>query len=584
MQAYFQNFLRIAKAGTYHELDGLPIPTPEFFNWTTEILEGLHVATHPDKPALVLADDAGHQEVTYAELAARANRLLNYWRAAGVRPYEAVLLMVPVCSELWDTYVAGIKGGQVLIPTASILTVNDLEYRFGRLLPAIVIADLENAAKIDAAEQALGQPIRLKMLVGAPSVQRPGWVGFEGTAGLLAQAEAAPTRADDPLFLFFTSGTTGLPKVVTHTHFSYPVGHLSTAAWIGLRPDDRHCNISQSGWAKFAWSSFFAPLSVGATLVVYQGGGRFAGGPLLAALARERVSTFCAPPTVLRLLILEDLAAYSFSFRQCVSAGEPLNPEVIEAWQRGTGILIRDGYGQTESTIMVYNLPGAAVRLGSMGHPSFLYDVVVADDEGRALPDLAEGHIAVRTDTGRPNGLFTGYFGEPERAASVFRHGLYYTGDKAYRDADGYLWFVGRDDDVIKSSDYRIGPFEVESVLIEHPAVVEAAVVGSPHAIKGHEIKAFVILKPGTAPTPALAQELFAFSREHLAPYKMPRLLEFVPELPKTISGKIRRVELRAREAQQRRGTAGVGEFFYEKSVNEKPASTESKADESVGS
>lgn len=566
MQAYFQAFQRIAAAGAYHELATLPLPQPEFFNWTADIFEDLHVATHPGKPALVLADDAGHQQLTYAELAARANRLLGYWRQQGVGPQAAVLLMVPTCAELWDTYLAGIKGGQVLIPAASILSVRDLEYRFGRLLPAVVIADDENAAKIDAAERALGQRIGLKMLVGGPAASRPGWVGFGATAALPAQAAAAPTRPDDPLFLFFTSGTTGLPKVVTHTHFSYPVGHLSTAAWLGIRPTDRHCNIAQPGWAKFAWSSFFAPLSVGATLVVYQGGGRFAAPPLLAALARERVSTFCAPPTVLRLLILENLAAYKFSFRECVSAGEPLNPEVIQAWQRGTGIGLRDGYGQTESTALIYNLPGSAVRLGSMGRPSFLYDIEIADDDGIVQPDLAEGHITVRTDTGRPNGIFKEYFGEPERRASVFRHGRYYTGDKAYRDADGYLWFVGRDDDVIKSSDYRVGPFEVESALLEHPAVVEAAVVGVPHPIKGHEIKAFIILTPGTAPTPALAQELFAFSREHLAPYKMPRILEFVAELPKTISGKIRRVELRAREAQQRLGAAGEWEFFYEKS------------------
>jgi acetyl-CoA synthetase len=565
MQAYFRRFQEIAEIGAYHLLDNLPVPKPEHFNWTVEILEGLHVARHPGKTALVLADDEQSQEISYAELANRANRLLNFWRAAGVQPQEAILLMVPVCAELWDTYVAGIKGGQILIPTASIMTVRDLEYRFSRLLPAVVIADMENAAKIDAAEQAIGQPIRLKMLVGDATAQRSGWVTFAGTAAQPAQAPAAPTRADDPLFLFFTSGTTGLPKVVTHTHFSYPVGHLSTAAWIGLRPADRHCNIAQSGWAKFAWSSFFAPLSVGATLVVYQGGGRFAAPPLLAALAKNQVSTFCAPPTVLRLLIQEDLTAYNFAFRQCVSAGEPLNPEVIEAWQRGTGLIIRDGYGQSESTAMIYNLPGSAVRFGSMGRPSFMYDIVVADDEGHILPDLAEGHIAVRTDTGRPNGLFVGYFGEPERAASVFRHSLYYTGDKAYRDADGYLWFVGRDDDVIKSSDYRIGPFEVESVLVEHPAVVEAAVVGSPHPIKGHEVKAFVILVPGTAPTAALARELFVFSREHLAPYKMPRILEFVLELPKTISGKIRRVELRAQAAQQRLSEAGEAEFFYEK-------------------
>jgi len=565
MQTYFRQFQQIAESRAYHVLENLRVPKPEFFNWTHEIFEGLHVAEQPDKTAIVLAGEGHEQEITYAELAHRANRLLNYWRAAGVAEGDAVLLMVPVCAELWDTYVAGIKGGQVIVPTATIMTVKDLEYRFGRLLPAVVIADAENAEKIDEAEQAIGQRIALKMLVDASAeTSRPGWVSFADTAPYSAHAPAANTRADDPLFLFFTSGTTGQPKVVTHTHFSYPVGHLSTAAWIGLHAGDTHCNISQAGWAKFAWSSFFAPLNVGATLLVHQQAGRFLAPPMLRALEKYAVSTFCAPPTVLRLLILEDLTRYRFSFRECVSAGEPLNPEVIEAWQRGTGRLIRDGYGQTESTAMVYNLPNAEVRLGSMGRPSFMYDMVIADDEGNILPDLAEGHIAVRTDTGRPNGIFKEYFGEPERRASVFRHGLYYTGDKAYRDAEGYLWFVGRDDDVIKSSDYRVGPFEVESVLVEHPAVVEAAVVGSPHPIKGHEIKAFVILHPQHAASAELAHELFGFSRHHLAPYKMPRILEFVTELPKTISGKIRRVELRAREEQQRRsGDQGEQEYFY---------------------
>ena len=560
MQAYFRHFQRLALAGTYHELAERPVPKPEFFNWTADIVEGLHLAERPQQPALVLATDTGSRTLSYAELTGQANQLLQFWRQQGVAQHHAVFLMVPVCAELWLAYLAGIKGGQVLVPAASILTAKDLEYRFATLLPAVVVADAENAAKIDAAEQALDQRIGLKMLVGDPTAARPGWVGFGGLAGLPTIAEAAPTRADDPLFLFFTSGTTGLPKVVTHTHFSYPVGHLSTAAWIGLRPADRHCNVAQPGWAKFAWSSFFAPLSVGATVVAYQGSGRFVGSQLLAALARECVSTFCAPPTVLRLLILEDLAATPLpALRECVSAGEPLNPEVIAAWQRGTGHLLRDGYGQTESTAMIYNLPGAPVRLGSMGRPSFLYDIAIADDEGHIQPDLAEGHIVVRTDTGRPNGLFADYYGEPERRASVFRHGLYYTGDKAYRDPDGYLWFVGRDDDVIKSSDYRIGPFEVESVLLEHPAVVEAAVVGVPHAIKGHEIKAFVLLAAGTAPTPALAQELLAYGRAHLAPYKAPRHLEFVDELPKTISGKIRRVELRARPG------GSPAEFHYER-------------------
>jgi len=565
MREYFQYFQRLARVGAYAGLGQQPVPKPEFFNWTAEIFEGLHVATRPGKAALVLVGDGvgtPAQSFSYGELSGRANRLLNYWRAEGVGPGQAVLLMMPVVAELWITYLAGIKGGLVLVPVATILSVPDLVYRFGHLLPAVVVADAENAEKIDRAEQMLGQRIGLKMLVGP--TERLGWVGFAATDYQPAEAAAAATRADDPLFFFFTSGTTGQPKVVVHTHFSYPVGHLSTAAWIGLRPDDVHCNVSQAGWAKFAWSSFFAPLSVGATLLVHRPAGKFVAAALLRVLAQQGVTTFCAPPTVLRLLVLEDLAQYVFHFRECVSAGEPLNPEVIDAWQRGTGVLLRDGYGQTESTAMVYNLPGDAVRLGSMGRPSFMYDVVVANDEGAELPALAEGHIAVRLHPDRPNGIFKEYFGEPERAATVFRHGLYYTGDKAYCDADGYVWFVGRDDDVIKSSDYRVGPFEVESVLVEHPAVLEAAVVGSPHAIKGHVIKAFLLLRPGVVASPVLAAELFAFCRERLAPYKTPRLLEFVPELPKTISGKIRRVELRAQEAQHRlSGPPRAEEYFY---------------------
>jgi acetyl-CoA synthetase len=351
---------------------------------------------------------------------------------------------------------------------------------------------------------------------------------------------------------------------VAHTHCSYPLGHLSTAAWIGLRPDDKHYNISQPGWAKFAWSCFFAPLNAGATVFVYRQDGRFGAAHQLRVISEHGITTLCAPPTALRLLIQEDLKSFSFpKLRECVSAGEPLNPEVIETWKAGTGFTIRDGYGQTESTCMVYNLPGSAIRFGSMGKPSFLYDIIIAAEDGTEQPLHEEGQIAVRMHPGRFNGIFKEYISDPEKAKEVFRHGLYYTGDKAYKDEEGYIWFVGRDDDVIKSSDYRIGPFEVESVLLEVPEVLESAVVGSPHPVKGFEVKAFVVLKAEVMPDEALAHHIFNYCRQHIAAYKMPRIIEFITELPKTISGKIRRVELRALQAQRKASGEMVAQEYY---------------------
>jgi acetyl-CoA synthetase len=396
--------------------------------------------------------------------------------------------------------------------------------------------------------------------------KRAGWESFQAIDSQAITSEVAKTKADDNLFLFFTSGTTGMPKVVAHTHLSYPFGHLSTAAWIGLKNQDIHFNISQPGWAKFAWSSFFAPFNV--TLFTFKQAGKFTAIPHLQALEKYQITTFCAPPTVLRLLILEDLEAYKFALRECVSAGEPLNPEVINAWAKGTGLIIRDGYGQTESTALVYNLPHSKVKYGSMGQASFLYDIKIVDENGQEQPDLEEGHIAVQMTDNQVTGIFKEYFGEPERRKEVVKQGLYYTGDKAYRDEDGYIWFVGRDDDVIKASDYRVGPFEVESILIDFPEVVESAVVGSPHPIKGFEVKAFIILHTDTLPSDALAREIFLFCRKNLSPYKAPRIIEFVSELPKTISGKIRRVELRALEAQRKMEKIAVQyEYHYHELV-----------------
>jgi len=412
-------------------------------------------------------------------------------------------------------------------------------------MPKVIIADGENAAKMEQALLEYGVLPGIKLLLDE---KREGWASMDAIEKEEKEAAAADTHRDDDLFWFFTSGTTGMPKVVAHTHASYPLGHLSTAAWIGLKPGDRHYNISQPGWAKFAWSCVFAPLNVGATVFVYKPKGRFVASDQLRIIQDYQVTTLCAPPTALRLLIQKPLRDYQYSLRECVSAGEPLNAEVIRIWEEGTGIKLRDGYGQTESTCMICNLPGSKIKFGSMGKPAFLYDTVIVDAEGSELPLYETGQIAVRMHPDRFSGLFKSYVEDTERERDVFRHGLYYTGDKAYKDEEGYYWFVGRDDDVIKSSDYRIGPFEIESVLLEIEEVLESAVVGSPNPVKGQEIKAFVVLTPGVQVDHELANKIFAYCKAHLAPYKMPRLLEFVAELPKTISGKIRRVELRAEE------------------------------------
>ncbi len=536
---------------------------PEFFNWAADVFEPLYVERRGADTALLYLDDSDRpRRFSFAELAARGNQLLNLLRARGLRKGDTLFVMLPVVPEVWFSYYAAIKGGFVLVPAATILTEKDLAYRFSQLQPAAILADLVSAEKIDAAERTLSKGAHVKILAGG---ERPGWLPTTALSSLPERADAEPTRSSDTLLVFFTSGTTGLPKMVVHTHASYPIGHLSTAAWIGVRSGDLHYNISQPGWAKFAWSSFFAPLTVGATVFAYGYAGRFVAAKHLEEMQDYHVTTFCSAPTVWRMFVLEDLSKYRFSLREVVSAGEPLNPEVIVAWRMATGLTIRDGYGQTESTLMVGNLPGDEVKLGSMGRPSFLYDVLLVDERGQEVPANEEGDIAVRLEP-RPVGLFSKYVGpDAARFAQVFANNLYRTGDRAYRDGEGRLWFVGRSDDVIKASDYRIGPFEVESALLEHPAVAEAAVVGSPHPIRGNVVKAFVVLRPGHTPSRALADDLFSFTRANLTPYKAPKIIEFVAELPKTISGKIRRIELRSKELEARAAPSRAPEeYFYE--------------------
>ena len=549
------------------------IAVPEEFNWAREIFEGRHLTRSPDRPALIWADDRDHEvRLTYRQFVESGNRLLNLLRRLGLKEQQSLFVMLPVYPEVWLSYFAAIKGGFVLVPAATILAPSDIEYRFRQLHPGAVLADPVSAKKVDWAEMSTGRPIPVKLITGGV---RPGWTSVDASRTESTDARAAATRSSDPLFLFFTSGTTGLPKIVTHTHTSYPIGHLTTSAWVGVKPGDVHSNISQAGWAKFAWSSFFAPWNVGATSFSFHYSGRFDAPRQLQELEDHAVTTFCAPPTVWRMFILEDLSQYRFRFRECVSAGEPLNPEVIDAWRKGTGVTLRDGYGQTESTLMVGNLPGREIKPGSVGWPSFLYDVHVVDEHGGEAKTGKEGNIAVRL-TPHPPGLFAGYLGAaPEVNAKAFHGEWYFTGDRAYRDAEGRFWFVGRADDVIKSSDYRIGPFEVESALTEHPAVAEAAVIGSPDPIRGALVKAFIILKPGQVPSADLARDIFLFCRTRLAHYKIPRILEFSTELPKTISGKIRRTELRSTETEARKKKEHrLQEFFYSEVVKADEART----------
>jgi acetyl-CoA synthetase len=455
--------------------------------------------------------------------------------------------------ELWETLLAAIKLGVVVTPATTLLTTADLQDRVDRGRVRHVVTGAESVSKLEQVSGAFS-----RIAVGDAT---PGWHRYDASRHADAAFSASEvTRAGDPMLLYFTSGTTAKPKLVVHTHQSYPVGHLSTLYWIGLRTADRHWNISSPGWAKHAWSSFFAPWNAEAMVFIFNYA-RFNATTVLDALVRHRITSLCAPPTVWRMLVQQPLSDYPVVLREVVSAGEPLNPEVIGQVQKAWGLTIRDGYGQTETTAQIGNSPGQPVKPGSMGRPLPGYDVVLVDPEGHVSP--TDGEICLRLDE-RPLGLTSGYADDDSKTADVMRDGYYHTGDIASRDSDGYLTFVGRVDDVFKASDYRLSPFELESVLIEHAAVAEAAVVPSPDPLRHAVPKAFVTLAAGFKPSRELAAEILSHCRNRLAPYKRIRRIEFAA-LPKTISGKIRRIELRQIEMDQRAGGGrGPHEFFEE--------------------
>jgi acetyl-CoA synthetase len=525
-------------------------PVVDRFNWALDYFDVM--AEGNASLALWIADHDGNEtRRTFADLSHGSNQAANFLRELGTCRGDHMLLMLGNQTPLWEVLLAAMKLGAVVVPATPLLTTADLRDRLERGHVRHVIAAAEHTAKFDGLT---GSYTRVSV-----GERVAGWHSLEDAGRHLASfMPDGTTSASDPLLLYFTSGTTARSKLVQHSHQSYPIGHLSTMYWLGLQPGDVHWNISSPGWAKHAWSCVFAPWNAGATVFAYNQP-RFAAREALAALVRYGITTLCAPPTVWRMFVQEKLADYPVRLREAISAGEPLNPEVIERVHAAWGLTIRDGYGQTETTAVIANSPGQKLKPGSMGRPMPGYKVELFDDRGNPAE---EGEICLDLSA-RPLGLMQGYIGDRGKVADAEREGYYHTGDFASRDADGYFTCIGRKDDVFKASDYRLSPFELESALIEHPAVAEAAVVPVPDAVRLAVPKAFLVLRAGYEPSSELARELFGFVRERLAPYKRVRRLEF-SELPKTISGKIRRVELRTVEQTRLAGERRPLEFFEE--------------------
>jgi acyl-coenzyme A synthetase/AMP-(fatty) acid ligase len=537
------------------------LEVPERYNYARDVVDAWAVREPGKLALLAVGPDGGDpRRFSFADLARSSDRAARFLAGQGVAKGDRVFVMLPRVPDWYDVVLGCIKLGAVPMPATTLLTPRDIAYRVNSAEASVVVVDAEGTTKVD--QVAADCPsLRTRVYLagggygGIPdqaSDQAGGWVSW---ADGLSEAgdgppEAEPTRSDDPMLLYFTSGTVAYPKMVLHSQASAGIGHQITARfWQDLKATDLHWTVSDFGWAKAAWGKLFGQWALGAAVFLWDVRGKPDFDLMLRLIGEHGVTTFCAPPTVYRALVLLDLAGYDWSrLRHCVSAGEPLNPEVIKVWQAATGLTIYDGYGQTETVNLLANFRCLEVRPGSMGKPTPGFDVVVIDDDARILGPGQEGHVAVRVRPERPVGMFTGYWRDPEATAAAFRGDFYDTGDRAYVDEDGYFWFVGRADDVITSAAYRIGPFEVESALVEHPAVAEAAVVGKPDPLRGQLVKAYVVLAPGHQGSDALVAELQEHCRTVTAPYKYPREIEFTVELPKTISGKIRRVELRERE------------------------------------
>jgi len=538
------------------------LEVPEYFNFATDVIGKW--ASDPDKLAMLWVGPQGEERrITYAHFAEYSSRAANAFATLGIKKGDRVLVMLPRFPEWWESVLGLMKLGAIPIPCTTLLTPKDIQFRSEVAEVEGFITDNEGAPKFDEVRSEC-PTIRYAILVNPSNADVAGreyWTDYHRIV-----KEAAPefsgdkTRSDDPCLVYFTSGTVGYPKMVLHTQASYPIGHTITGKyWLDLHEDDLHWNLSEMGWAKAAWSNLFGPWVMGAAMFMQDARGKFNPIETLEMLHNYPITTLCAPPTAYRMLVLDEPMAYlkahpPKALRHCVGAGEPLNPEVIKIWEEATGMTIRDGYGQTETVLLCANFPPIKVKPGSMGKPSPGFEVSVIDHDSSELPPNKEGDIAVRVKPQRPTWMFKEYWRNPEATNACIRGDWYITGDRAYKDEDGYFWFVGRADDVIISAGYRIGPFEVESALKEHPAVAESAVIASPDEMRGEIVKAYIILAPSYTASPELAHEIQEHVKRVTAPYKYPREIEFVETLPKTISGKIRRVELREMEQQKKLG------------------------------
>lgn len=542
---------------TYDEngmLKTYSLNVPENFNFGFDVV-GEMARLEPDKTAMVWCNARGEEHVfSFKDIERYSNKAANFFKSQGIRKGDMVMLILRRHFEFWFSIVALHKIGAVVIPATYLLMEKDLEYRFqaADVRAVVCTADGEVAGHVDEAQRVC-PGVRTKIIVAG---RRPGWLNFTEEVEKCSDVFERPTGADattcdDPMLLYFTSGTSGLPKMVLHD-YTYPLAHILTAKqWHNVDPDGLHLTVAETGWGKAVWGKLYGQWLMEAAVFVYDFD-KFEPADLLSKMEQYKITTFCAPPTIYRFFIKEGMEGYDLShLKYCTIAGEALNPEVFNRFYEFTGIKLMEAFGQTETTVTVANLWGMEPKPGSMGRPSPLYNIDVVDEDGNPVPPGEVGEIVVRTEKGKKQpGLFMGYYRDPERTKAAWHDGLYHTGDTAWRDEDGYLWYVGRTDDVIKSSGYRIGPFEIESVLMEHPAVLECAVTGAPDPVRGQIVRATIVLTKQYKPSDALKKEIQDYVKHATAPYKYPRLIDFVGELPKTISGKIRRVELRRANAE----------------------------------